>query len=399
MPQRTSTMRRTFPTLLLAAAASGPGTARAECARVEDVRVAPDILTPVEVQVGIGPGPTEQQVPADIARHLEQAFDHMVEQSGAVSAGAAVIVPDVGRWSVTHNADSHELFSIGSIGKAATAALILDDVQRGRVSLADPVSRWFPFLPGADDNTIDQLLTHHSGYLSFNAFAALDGRLPPERPQRLVRFAARRSGEACPQHGFAYSNTNYVMLGLILEEEHDHLINEVFTERVLTPLGLYRSRAMHRAMPPPELLDGHDPGGRRVTSMDYGAPHGAGNLAMTPRELATFWHALLSGQVVDPAQVELMLDGWTRMPGPADAPELYYGRGTMLIEHPTGDGWLVGHMGGIRGFSAMVAWSTSLDAVVAVTLTGSNDSTAAFWAMHQALDTALTQHLSPPETP
>lgn len=388
-------MRRLLASLLATClAAASPPAAQAACPTVEPVRDAPDLPTPVEVQVGIGPGPTEQQVDGALARTLEAAFRDMVELSGAQSAGAAVIIPDVGRWSSTYNTESHEIFSVGSIGKSATAALVLEDVAAGRISLADPVSRWFPRLRGASTTTIDQLLTHHSGYASFNAFPALRGRLPPERPQRLVRFAARRSGEVCPSHAFAYSNTNYVLLGLILEEEQGHLLHELETERLLTPLGLYRSRAMHRAMPPPELLQGHDPDGRPVTSMDYGAAHGAGNLAMTARELATYWHALLAGQVVAPQEVDRMLSGWSRMGSEthAGAPEMYYGRGMMLIRSPDG-GWLVGHLGGIRGFTAMVAWSTSLDAVIAVTLDGSVQNQAAFWSLHQALERAL----SPPE--
>jgi len=305
-------------------------------------------------------------------------------------------VPDRGRWSTTHNTRPHQVFSVGSIGKTATAALILDDVARGRVSLADPVSRWFPRLRSAEQTTIDHLLTHHSGYEGFDAFPPLMGRLPPEKPSFLVRFAVRRSEEACPRSELRSSNTNDVLLGLVLEEEHGHLLHDLFTERVLSPLGLYRSRAMQRAMPPPELLTGHDPDGRPVRSVDYGAPHGAGNLAMTPRELATFWHALLSGQIAPPEQVDRMLDDWSRMPTPEGTPTMYYGRGVMLMEAPDGDGWLVGQVGGIRGFSAMVAWSTRLDAILAVTLSGSDAPEFAFWSMHTALEAALS---TPAESP
>ena len=369
------------------------------CPVVEDVRVAPDIPTPVEVQVGVGPGATENQVPRNIAEAMEAALDRVQADSGAEAVGAAIIVPDVGRWSATRGAGPRDLFSVGSIGKSVTAALVMADVEAGRISLEDPLSRWFPRLRAAEHTTIDQLLTHHSGYASFNAFPALHGRLPPERPQRLVRFAVRRSAEACPSDVFSYSNTNYVLLGLVLEDEHDHLLHEVMLEKVLTPVGLGRSRAMDRAMPPPELLQGHDPDGRAVTSVDYGAPHGAGNLAMTAHDLATLWHALLSGHIASPPQVDLMLDGWTRMNPPTpiggeptaqpDGPEMYYGRGVMLIRAPSDDGWLVGHLGGIRGFSSMVAWSTSQDAVIAVTLNGSTHAEAAFWALHEALRATL----------
>lgn len=404
------TTTRAFAGGCLSAALAVGGEASASepsaCPRVEDVRVAPDIPTPVEVQVGVGPGATEQQVPDHIRRAMESALDRIAADSQAPAVGAAIIVPDVGRWSATRGAGPRDLFSVGSIGMAVTATLVMDDVEAGRISLEDTLSRWFPHLRGAENTTIDQLLTHHSGYASFNDFPALHGRLPPERPQRLVRFAVRRSASACPTHALAWSNTNYVLLGLILEDEHDHLLHEVILEKVLTPTGLGRSRAMDRAMPPPELLHGHDRDGSRVRSVDYGAPHGSGNLAMTAHDLATLWHALLSGHIASPQQVDLMLAGWTRMQPPTpigtatpsalsgSGPELYYGRGMMLVRPPghapkhEADGWLVGHTGNIRGFSSMVAWSTSQDAVIAVTLNGSAQAESAFWALHDALQTA-----------
>lgn len=367
------------------------------CPVVEDVRVAPDLPTPVEVQVGVTPGATEHALHADTTARLEATLDRITAQTGAQSVGAAVIVPGFGRWSATRGADDHDLFSVGSIGKAATAALVLQASHEGRLSLADPVSRWFPRVIQAEAHTIDQLLTHHSGYVSFNALPPLIGRLPSERPRQLVRFATRRSGEACPSNAFSYSNTNYVLLGLILEDEYEHLLHEQMLTHILHPLGLSRSRAMHRAMPPPELLDGHDPDGTRVTSIDYGAPHGAGNLAMTAHDLATFWHALLVGQVIDTELVDLMLDGWSRMPAPEGTPAMYYGRGVMLIEAPTEDGWLVGHLGGIRGFSAIVAWSTHHEAIVAVTLSGGQAAEAAAWALLSALEPPTED--THPETP
>ncbi len=333
-------------------------------------------------------------MPAALQDALETALDRVFAESHASALGVAIIAPDTGRWSGTRGASLGDLFSIGSIGKSATAAMIFNDISAGRLSLEDPISRWFPDLPAADVTTIDHLLTHHSGYRSFNSFPALRGRLPPEPPEGLVRFAVRRSGTACPQPGFAYSNTNYVLLGLLLEQEHERELHDLMNERLLFPLGLQKSRAMERAMRPPELLPGVDPNGREVLSMDYGAAHGAGNIAMNAHDLATWWHALLAGQVASPESVEWMLDGWTRMP--TDGPiEMYYGRGTMLVRAPDGAGWLVGHSGGIRGFSSMVAWSTEDDAILAVTLSGSTQAEAAWWAMDQAFRAARAHKEQP----
>ena len=76
-------------------------------------------------------------------------------------------------------------------------------------------------------------------------------------------------------------------------------------------------------------------------------------------------------------------------PPPTQISESYYGRGVMLLRPPSEDGWLVGHTGSIRGFSSMVAWSTSQDAVIAITLSGSDRSEDALWTLHEALRTTL----------
>ena len=365
----------------------------AMCPAVEAVRDAPDRITPVAVQVGVGPGPTEHALTEHMQRDLESAFAQVVAETDLPAAGAAVVVPDLGRWDAVHNSRPDQVFGVGTIGQAATAALILDAVARGRISLADPVARWFPAMRGASHNSIDQLLTHHAGYRDFDLLPALKHRVPAERPQRLMRFTVRRSGDACPTHTYTHSNTNYLILGLILEQEHDQLFHELEIDQTLTPLGLYRSRAMERGMPPPELIRSVDPGGQPVPSVDHGTFHGAGNLAMTPRELATFWHALLSGQHVAPDRVDRMLDGWSRVPNPPLGTETYAGRGTLLFQSPSGEDWLVGQASTTRGFHAMVAWSSTLDAVIAVTTTGTTSPAPTFWAMYHA----LTHTLETPE--
>ena len=124
-------------------------------------------------------------------------------------------------------------------------------MARGRVSLADPVARWFPAMRGSLAQQHRPAAHHHAGYRDFDLLPALKHRVPAERPQRLMRLHGTPQRRCLSRPTYTHSNTNYLILGLILEQEHDQLFHEIEIDQTLTPLGLYRSRAMERGMPPP----------------------------------------------------------------------------------------------------------------------------------------------------
>lgn len=104
-------------------------------------------------------------------------------------------------------------FHVGSLTKTFTAALIMVLDQEGKLSLNDPISRWLDY-PGGDDITIRMLLGHTSGIPDFTSAAGLTRE---ESPREAVALAAEMAPLFAPDASWAYSNTNYMMLGLISE--------------------------------------------------------------------------------------------------------------------------------------------------------------------------------------
>ncbi|MCL2660085.1 MAG: beta-lactamase family protein, partial [Acidobacteriaceae bacterium] len=130
-------------------------------------------------------------------------------------------------------------YAIGSISKQFTAAAVLLLVEDGRMSLDDPVSKWFPELTRASEVKVRNLLTHTSGY---SDYAPQDYTIPlwtkPVNPLALVREWATKPLDFNPGTRWQYSNTNFVLAGLIVEKVSGQPFWEFLSARVLKPLGL-----------------------------------------------------------------------------------------------------------------------------------------------------------------
>ena len=135
-------------------------------------------------------------------------------------------------------------FRIGSVTKTFVAALVLRLVEEGRLRLDDPVERWLPGLvPGGRSITVRHLLSHTAGLPDYVEDPRL--RREPERrwtPTELVSLALARSRERVPPGGaFAYSSTDYVLLGLIAEKAGGADLGDQLRDRLFEPLGLRRT--------------------------------------------------------------------------------------------------------------------------------------------------------------
>ena len=141
-----------------------------------------------------------------------------------------------------------ERFRIGSITKTFVAALVLHLVEDGRLTLGDSVERWLPdLLPDGRSITVRELLSHTSGlfdYVEDERVLRNTGRR--WMPKELVAVAAAHSREHPPGGSFAYSSTNYILLGLIAERAGGATLERQLRARLFRPLGL-RERASSRA--------------------------------------------------------------------------------------------------------------------------------------------------------
>jgi D-serine dehydratase len=333
------------------------------------------------------------------AIHLQTLLDEGVSQ-GIPGVSAAVATRDGVVWAGTAGAADVQtgelvradmLFGIGSITKTFIAVVILQLVEEGRVHLDDTVAGVLGDVvrgvANAEHATITQLLNHTSGVPSWEDDSAWirDGRgisLEVERlwgkSDTLEYIKGLPPVETCGAK-YAYSNTNYTLLGLIIERITglDAVIE--IDERILKPLGLQdiylegfepvpQERLSHRyhgatadfqrdagvnaafTEVRPELIDAS----RSNLSVEWTA----GGMVATARDLALYGAALRDGKLLAPQSMRLLTQ-WV----PAGE-TIQVGHNVFREEHPGGFA-LIGHNGGVLGFSATLYWIESADAVVA----------------------------------
>jgi CubicO group peptidase (beta-lactamase class C family) len=210
-------------------------------------------------------------------------------------------------WQIPTRPDA--VYRVGSVTKMFTAVAVLQLVQAGQLSLDAPVRTYLPDLPPAwQPITIRHLLNHTSGapeYMSstnsFRTLMRVDRA--PDAVLALVRDQPLRS---VPGSKYAYSNTNYVALGRIIEKLTGKPYAEVIETRFLRPLGMTHSGYFDYTRIVPSLVPGYFRDDGRLQNMFYIAPsmvHAAGNLYSSIDDLLLWDHALHDTDAVglDPA--------------------------------------------------------------------------------------------------
>ena len=251
-------------------------------------------------------------------------------------------------WADVENqvpATAETQYRIGSISKTFTAVLVLKAAAEGRLSLNDPIAKYFPNaqIPNAEQITIDQLLQHRSGLVDIvndKPYEYLTYFTTPQtRQQILVRVAAAGTNFQ-PDSEYRYCNTGYNLLGYILEDVWGKPFAEIVNEQIVNPLDLRHTRFSEAINPQHgdarsyTLLDNW----QVQPETDASVAIGAGALASTPADLAKFGNALV-GNIFGNNIFEQMKQF-------RDA----YGRG--LVEFTYGDQVGYGHAGLIDGFAS-----------------------------------------------
>lgn len=134
-------------------------------------------------------------------------------------------------------------FRIASNTKTMTAAVIVLLAQEGKLQFTDPVSSYVPDVPNGEHITIAELLTMRSGLYNYTSAPELSATLDADptkvwTPQEVLAIAFRRPPDFPPGTAYAYSNTNYALLGLVAEEIDDKSLARIFQDRLFAPQGL-----------------------------------------------------------------------------------------------------------------------------------------------------------------
>jgi D-alanyl-D-alanine carboxypeptidase len=188
---------------------------------------------------------------ADAIGKVEAAITDVINKTSVPSASVGIVkdgqiayVRAFGkaRLSPPLDASSDMHYAIGSISKQFTVAAVMLLVQNGKMSIDDPVSRWFPELTRANEVTVRNLMSHTSGY---EDYAPQDYTIPawtkPTTAQTIVHEWATKPLDFEPGTQYQYSNTNFNIVGLIVEKVSGQPFWSFLKSRVLDPVGLKRT--------------------------------------------------------------------------------------------------------------------------------------------------------------
>jgi D-alanyl-D-alanine carboxypeptidase len=270
---------------------------------------------------------------------------------------------------------SHARFRIASVTKPFVATAVLQLVARGTVRLDEPIDTYLPGVvrgsgEGAEidgrEITVRQLLQHTSGIPDYVEYLdKSDPTGPPVTPEQLLGLALAHKPGFRPGTGWSYSNTGYIIAGLLVERITGRDVATVVTERVIRPAGLRdtywpapgdvrihgrhaRNYTQHPDDPTGPLVD--------VTEFEPSFAGASGTLISTPSDLDRFWRALFTGRLLPRWAVAEMRD---TVPLPPDWQELVgedagYGLGLMRVPLSCG-GFAWGHGGDLVGVSNVSA--------------------------------------------
>lgn len=300
-----------------------------------------------------------------LSSELNDLVATVCQETGVPGASVYIISPDYGNFAITWGyADlstntpvtAAHRFRIGSLSKSFTGTAVLQLTQDGQINLEAPISDYLGEQYDAEvlaQISVNQLLTMSSGlgeYLSpqFLIDSVLPQPLTDYPPHTLVENALLNSPELLypPGTEFSYNNTNYILLGQLIETVSGQSYHDYLQQTLLTPLALQNTFVLEDDDQPQQLVRGYydfDEDGHYEdwTDMNMSYVWSAGCLAATAENVAIWMEALASGNLLtSPFQPQ-------NFPGYPIAQGVTYGAG-ILVD----DSFGIGHNGTVIGFHA-----------------------------------------------
>ncbi len=247
-----------------------------------------------------------------------------------------------------------QVFEIGSVTKQFTAALVLRLAEQGKLSLTEPITKYFPQMTfGGTPITLEQLLQHTAGVPNYTDMPEWIPRWREDMTvETLMGLFRDKPLDFPPGTLWSYSNSGYVLLGAVIEKVTGKSYEEVVENELLAPLGMKDSRYGHQEEIVRGRVAGYVQGPEGWANAPYLSltqPYAAGSLMSTVDDLARWSDALEAGKVVSPASRDRMFTSAVLRGGDQDGIATRYGLGNALTEvagHPAHE-----HGGGIHGFT------------------------------------------------
>ena len=327
-----------------------------------------------------------------LQKQLQAKLESLYGQGSVPGVSAAVALPDgkvisvVAGWAdrETKKAMTADTLMIqGSVGKTYVAAIALQLIHDKKLSLEEKVSTylgkepWFAQLPNAQDVTVKMLMNHTSGIMRYELDPKFTTDLTKQptkvwTPAERISYVLGKKPRFAAGNGWDYSDTNYIVLGMIIEKITGKSMEDLIKTKLLEPLGLKQTMSSDR-LTIPGLAQGYagpqNPfGGKELMLNADGSmivnpqfEWAGGGMASTPSDLARWAKLMYEGKAFDASMLPVMLEG---VKAPMLGREAQYGLGVIL--RPTPLGKTYGHSGFFPGYMTEVMYWPEAKVAVAV---------------------------------
>lgn len=269
------------------------------------------------------------QIPWYYEERLTTVFDSICEKRNLKGASASVHIPNLGTWNGTYGistsgvpVSSDMVIGIGSNTKTFVAALLLKMQEENLLSLNDTIGKWISHQHVDGKITIRQLLNHRSGIYSYTSNPALNDSLLSDfnriwQPEEMMGLV--EAPYFAPGSSWAYSNTNYLIAGMIIRDVLGMPFSQALREKILGPSDLNStylfpdeqfsaimanpwSRNFHLSGKLFDVVNDFNYSNTAMFSMAWAA----GAMVSTAEDNALFWHKLVSGQILNQSSMNEM---------------------------------------------------------------------------------------------
>lgn len=294
-----------------------------------------------------------QALPSDLSSQIDEAAQKFLKNGGPPSLVVGIVrqgkpvfarAYGLARLDPEQSAQPEMRYAIGSVSKQFTVSALLLLQEQGKLSLDDPVSRYFPNLNHAHEITLKQLLSHTSGYSDYYPQDYLPASMiAPIRPEQIVQNWAGRPLDFEPGTRWQYSNTNYVLAGMVIEKVSGMPLGQFLRQQIFTPLGMPSASS---EAPEPAATFRYAGGPLRVTGREGpGWLFATGDLAMNVHDLLRWDASFMAHRLLKDSSHQIM----EREVLSADGAGTGYALGLFVARQ--GDQRTLSHGGEVAGFT------------------------------------------------
>ncbi len=243
--------------------------------------------------------------------------------------------------------DSNTIFQIGSLTKQFTSSIILYLQQQKKLSVEDKLSKYIPDYPDGGSITIENLLTHTSGIHNYNDQAFMKNNATRHiKTDSLIALFKYAQPDFKPGEKYNYSNSNYVLLGFIIENITGNSYYNVIREDIFQPLGMFHSGFDFASLKATDKATGYSKLNpkliRTAAIVDSSVTYAAGSIYSTVSDLYKWDRVLYTNKILDDSSLQKAFTPHKNNYGYGWLIDSAYGKKAVL------------HEGGTLGFSAFI---------------------------------------------